>query len=196
MIYSRVTSAFPNSNTYPSKCYLVPSIPPSGYLCSLCFHGQLARPLRVGTCIVFLLPSVALHRALVMCVSSECLLNEKPNTKIRRGALLSSNYHKRQRETFLLLKSFAVFPETCHYCLQKRSNSQLHVATPLSYHRGVSACAFSFHGLYIFVYTLGKKMYIYVYTHNFILFIYLLGVDMASKHGPPAVICSNIERIY
>ena len=35
---SRVISAFPNSNTYASKCCLVPSSPPSGYLCSLCFH--------------------------------------------------------------------------------------------------------------------------------------------------------------
>lgn len=39
-------------------------------------------------------------------------------------------------------------------------------------------------------------MYMYVYAHNFILFIYLLGVDVASKHRPAAVISSNIERIY
>ena len=74
----------------------------------------------------------------------------------------------------------------------------MHVAKPLSYHRVESVCELSaFMDLYIFVYTLGKKMmYMHVYTHNFILFIYLLGVDMASKHRPAVVICSHIERIH
>lgn len=137
---------------------------------------RLARSLRAEACIVFLLPSVALHKAWVVCVSSKCLLNEKPNPKIRQGAWLSLNYHERQRENFLILKSFSVFPETCRYCLQKWRNSQLHVAKPLSYHRVESVCELlAFMDLYIFVYTLGKKKWcicMYIHTILFCLFTF------------------------